>query len=87
MMTETVQAIYENGVLRPLSPLNLREEEQVTLTLARSEDGIADWEDGDCYEACKKEADESVTLEQVQKALSKIPGSLTVDFIAERDER
>jgi predicted DNA-binding antitoxin AbrB/MazE fold protein len=86
-MTTTVQAIFEKGVLRPLTPLHLREAEQVTLTLAQRENGIADWEDEECYQACKKDADDSVTLEQVQQALSKIPGSLTADFVAERDER
>ncbi|HLF25285.1 MAG TPA: antitoxin family protein [Anaerolineae bacterium] len=28
-MSETVRAVYENGVLRPLSPLNLRERQTV----------------------------------------------------------
>ena len=36
---------------------------------------------------CVKEADPSITLESVHKALSKIPGSMTQDLIAERDER
>jgi hypothetical protein len=30
---------------------------------------------------------ESVSLEAVREALAKIPGSLTADFIAEREER
>jgi hypothetical protein len=33
------------------------------------------------------EADGGVTLDAVRQALSKIPGSLTADFVAERDER
>ena len=32
------------------------------------------------------EADETISLELVRKALSKIPGSLTADFIAERED-
>jgi predicted DNA-binding antitoxin AbrB/MazE fold protein len=28
-MSETVKAVYENGILRPLSPLNLREHQTV----------------------------------------------------------
>ena len=86
-MTKTVQAIFKNGVLQPLTPLNLQDEEHVTLTVVSSPNGIADWEDMECYEATKCDADESVTLEQVQQALAKIPGSLTADFVAERDER
>jgi predicted DNA-binding antitoxin AbrB/MazE fold protein len=32
-MTITVEATYENGVLRPVAPLALRENEKVTLTI------------------------------------------------------
>ncbi len=32
-MTITVQAMYENGVLRPLQPLPLKENEEVQITL------------------------------------------------------
>lgn len=85
MTTNLVQAIFMNGVLRPLTPLHLREEEQVTLRVSR-ESGLAEWEDADCYETCNQNIDESITLEQVQQALAKIPGSLTADFIAERGE-
>jgi predicted DNA-binding antitoxin AbrB/MazE fold protein len=30
-MTETIQVIYENGVLRPLQPLSLQEHQEVQL--------------------------------------------------------
>jgi len=33
-MIEQVQAVYENGLLRPLSPLSLAERQRVTLTIA-----------------------------------------------------
>jgi hypothetical protein len=36
---------------------------------------------------CAKEADPTITIESVHEALAKIPGSMTEDFIAERDER
>jgi len=36
---------------------------------------------------CAKEADPNITLESVREALAKIPGSMTADFIAERDQR
>ncbi len=38
-------------------------------------------------DACAKDADPSVTLEEVRKILSKISGSLADTVIAERDER
>jgi HNH endonuclease len=43
--------------------------------------------DVECLKECVAEADERVSLEEVRAALTKIPGSLTTDFIAERDER
>lgn len=88
-MPRTLEAVYEKGVLRPLQPVDLRENQRVTLTIA--EQGGAppgeDWLDAEYLQACSAEADESVSLEAVRQALSKIPGSLTDDFVAERDER
>jgi hypothetical protein len=42
--------------------------------------------DTEFLQRCAGEADASVTLEGVRQALSKIPGSMTADFMAERDE-
>lgn len=47
-------------------------------------DDLLDWE---YIRACQAEADPSVSLAAVRQALSKIPGTLTADFNAERDER
>ena len=41
-MTKRVEAIYENGVLRPLEPVNLAEHQRVTVTLNEPEE---DWLD------------------------------------------
>ena len=38
-MTEIVKAVYENGVLRPLRPLKLRERQTVRLQLLAEEPG------------------------------------------------
>jgi predicted DNA-binding antitoxin AbrB/MazE fold protein len=87
-MPRSVQAVYENGVLRPLEPVNLPENGLVNLTIANgtsaAEEELLDTE---FLASCAREADVSVTLESVRQALAKIPGSLTADFIAERDER
>jgi predicted DNA-binding antitoxin AbrB/MazE fold protein len=32
-MTRSIQAVYQNGVLRPLEPLNLSENERVTVII------------------------------------------------------
>jgi predicted DNA-binding antitoxin AbrB/MazE fold protein len=84
-MTRSLQAIYEKGVLRPLEPLPLQEHQQVTVTVSdETESGVIDVAFLNHLEA---EADDSVTLEQVRTALSKIPGSMVDDFHKERDER
>lgn len=36
-MTLSVEAIYENGVLRPVEPLPLKEHEQVRITVQQGE--------------------------------------------------
>jgi predicted DNA-binding antitoxin AbrB/MazE fold protein len=88
-MTKTLQAVYENGVLRPLEPLDLPEHQRVDLVLtpaAHVSPNSEPWLDTECLELYAGDADDSITLEAVRQALSKIPGSLTADFIAERDE-
>jgi predicted DNA-binding antitoxin AbrB/MazE fold protein len=85
-MTRTLQAVYEKGILRPLEPLNLREQQVVTLRIAE-EEPAEPWLDIECLAACAREADDSVSLEEVRAALAKIPGSLTDDFRAEREDR
>ena len=84
-MTRSLQAVYENGVLRPLEPLGFNEHQQVTVT-------VTDYENGDLVDTAflrylETQADESVTLEEVRSALAKIPGSMVEDFRKERDDR
>lgn len=83
-MSQSLQAVYEKGVLRPLEPLALKENQQVTVTVSDQEE---DWLDATFLRYLEAEADESVTLEQVRSALAKIPGSMVDDFRSERDER
>jgi hypothetical protein len=45
-----------------------------------------DWLDTECLALYAAEADETITLDAVRTALSKIHDSLTADVIAERDE-
>ena len=46
-----------------------------------------DWLDDQFLEYAMQEADNTVSLQEVRKALSKIPGSLAADVIASREER
>jgi predicted DNA-binding antitoxin AbrB/MazE fold protein len=41
-MTLTVQAVYENGVLRPTQPLPLQERQQVQVTVQTAESAVRD---------------------------------------------
>jgi len=51
-MTLTIEAIYEDGVLKPTEPLPFNEHEKVTITvqaaitLARQTAGMVPWTDG-----------------------------------------
>ncbi len=85
-MTRSLQAVYQNGVLRPLEPLDLREQQVVTVTISEAAP-VEPWLDTECLADCARDADDGVTLEEVRAALAKIPGSLTEDFVAEREER
>ncbi|MEK7754532.1 MAG: antitoxin family protein, partial [Acidobacteriota bacterium] len=51
-MTKTLQAVYENGVLRPLEPLPLREHQRVTVTVS---DPAERWLDHEYVERVKKD--------------------------------
>ena len=85
-MTKTVQAIFENGAFRPLEPVACQEHDRVVLTVqdvTAIEENLLDHE---FLTYCETQADDSVTLEEVRLALAKIPGSLSDDIRAARDE-
>ena len=86
-MVKTLQAVYENGMLRPLEPLFLKEHQQVTVTVADPADR---WVDHEYMEKVRKEVASmgpAPTLEEVRKALAAIPGNLSDDIRAERESR
>jgi predicted DNA-binding antitoxin AbrB/MazE fold protein len=73
-MTETVKAVYENGVLRPLRPLKLRERQTVRLQIVPEE--LTDLED----EAAIRMLVEAGTL-------TPPPGRSDVEPISEEERR
>jgi predicted DNA-binding antitoxin AbrB/MazE fold protein len=86
-MQRTFEAVYEDGVLRPLESLDLpnRQHVQVTITDAMdSNDDMAGYFERDEWEASKRDG---ITLADVRLALSKIPGSLADAVVASREER
>ena len=83
-MQQKIQAIYENGVLKPLEPLNLADHEQVSLTVQSGES--ADWLDHDALEWAQAEGDDTTSLEEVRRRLASISGSMAETVIADRGE-
>jgi len=45
-----------------------------------------DWLDQEYHAECEADQSSDVSLEAVRTILAKIPGSMTADYIAERDE-
>ena len=86
-MHVTVEAIYDDGVLRPLEKLSLRPQQRVLLRIDETSQGASDLEDKAFLSYCLSEGDSNVTLEEVRQTLAVIPGSLTEACSAERDER
>lgn len=85
-MQRTFQAVYEDGLLRPLEALDLRNRQHLQVTIA---DVLAPGDAAGYFEPEEWESSKSdaISLDDVRRALSSIPGSLADDVIASRDER
>ena len=83
-MKQKVDAVYENGLLRPLEPLNLADRERVSVTVETPAAG--DWVDQDAVEWARREGGPAISLEEVRRRLSKLSGSFSDLVIAERGE-
>ena len=90
-MTRQVEAVYENGMLRPLEPLGLDEHQQVTVRIIdSSEDPLRSYLDLEYIESVKKEVDAMdyiPSLEEVRAITSKDPTSWAEAIIADREDR
>jgi predicted DNA-binding antitoxin AbrB/MazE fold protein len=90
-MTKQVEAVYENGLLRPLEPLPLEEHQRVTVVITEAQSfPELSHPDLDYLEAIKKEVASMgrvPTLEEIHKITSKDPSSWAEAIIAEREER
>ena len=86
-MQQTFEAIYENGVLRPLEGVKLPDGQHVMVSItqvAAGEEEIAAYFSVEDWAAAK---DDAISLPQVRTALSGIQGSLADAAIASREER
>src|SRR5262245_20355198 len=87
VMAREIDAIYENGLLRPLEPLDLEEQQRVRITIDNVYP-LADLLDTEFMEWCAhKAAGDVPSIEEVRQMLSKIKGSMADVISAERDER
>jgi predicted DNA-binding antitoxin AbrB/MazE fold protein len=86
-MEKTVQAVYEGGVLRPLEPIPLEDQQEVTVTISDEGHVPSDHpllaSSGEWASA----ADDDISLDEVREALSTIRGSLSETIIDERRDR
>ena len=85
-MIET-QAVYENGMLRPLTPLPLKEKQTVALTITESLGWLDDLLDTEFVEQCRQDSGDAPSLEEVRRLLSAGPGSLSEALLADRDDQ
>jgi predicted DNA-binding antitoxin AbrB/MazE fold protein len=85
-----VHAVYENGVLRPLQPLDLREHEHVLVSVVQAATQRRSNLAVEYIESVKRklqEAEPAPGLEEVRRRLAKIPGSMAAEIVADRGER
>lgn len=85
-MHQTVEAIYENGILKLLEPLSLREHERVQVTVSKPETTDGNLVDTKFAVFCGKHVQNAPSLDEVRNALAVIPGALTDSFRLARDE-
>ena len=87
-MIQQVEAVFEQGVLRPLEPLTLKESQRVKVTISDADVALSrpDSEFLKWAQAEVAAMPRIPSLEEVQQIMSKIPGSLAEDFAAEREE-
>ncbi len=83
-MTKQIVAVYEKGVLRPLEPLELEEQQRVRITIEQG-DPLADLIDTEFEAWCARESQDAPSLEEAREILSKVNGSLSDVIIAERE--
>jgi predicted DNA-binding antitoxin AbrB/MazE fold protein len=87
-MSKRLDVIRENGVFRPLEPVDVPEHQRVTImireaSMVPSEEKLLDTE----YKRwAATQVKDDVSFEAARQALLKISGSLTLDLVAKRAE-
>jgi predicted DNA-binding antitoxin AbrB/MazE fold protein/predicted nucleic acid-binding protein len=86
-MEKTVQAVYEDGVLRPLEPILLEERQEVTVTISDQGNIPRDHPLLASSDEWASATGDQVSLDEVRRALASIRGSLSEAVIEERRDR
>jgi predicted DNA-binding antitoxin AbrB/MazE fold protein len=86
-VVQEVEAVYENGVLRPLSPVKL-ESETVHVRISTNHEGLSQLDLATIDRARAEMAGrtDAPSLEEVRRMLAAVPGNWSDDIIAERGE-
>ena len=85
---QELEAVYENGVLRPLGPVGLAESQTVRIIIASPSGGRSHL-DTRVIERARAEVagvQSTSSIEEIRDLLAAIPGSLAEDVTSERGE-
>ena len=87
-MTIRVEAIYENGILRPLERLALYNDERVTLIIEPFDDNLDhEYLAQVRAEVAKRGNPPPPTIEEMQERLKDVPGSFADLIVEQRGHR
>lgn len=87
MMEKRLQAVFKQGALYPLEPLHLQDMQEVTVTITDTSTIDEDLAGYFTPEEWLEAETDTVTWDEVRRALAGIPGSLSDAVTAQRQER
>lgn len=82
-MATKFEAIYEAGVLRPLEPVSLKENQRVTLEISQADDNRAFMH----YVNRQAANVEKLSFQEIRERLKHLPGCWADDIIEQRSDR
>ncbi len=92
-MSQRIDAVFENGVFRPETPVQITDGQRVSLSVESRAlpvdelDDVRDLLDCEFIESCRARPGNAMTLEDARRLLSAYPGSLADRIAEERNER
>ena len=86
-MTIRVEAIVENGLLRPLERMPLYDQERVTLTIYPHDEDLDHEYLAQCQAAHAERGEEALSVKEIRELLKDLPGSFADAIIEDRGDR